>query len=308
MSGPPSRWDRVVAAVVRRLLLLGWRVGPALPAGVAPVVAGVGSRLAVLRLSRRLDTLRVNLQVATGRPVERALLRAAVASYLRMFLEVFLLPGWPRERVVGRVHADGEAPLRAAMAAGGAVVALPHSGNWDLAGAWACLTGMPVTTVAEELGQREFAAFSRFRRALGMEVIGHRDPQTLPLLVDAVGRGRVVCLIADRDLAGSGLPVGWPVPGRGEPVPVTFPAGPALVARRSGVPLFPAVCRYERDGMRIVIGPPIAPEAGREGLVAMTQRVATFFADQIRASPQDWHMLQPFFPSALPAAPATATG
>ena len=39
--------------------------------------------------------------------------------------------------------------MRAAYASTGAVIALPHSGNWDLAGAYAELTGMPVTTVAE---------------------------------------------------------------------------------------------------------------------------------------------------------------
>ena len=54
----------------------------------------------------------------------------------------------------------------------GAIIALPHMANWDLAGAWACLTGMPVSTVAERL--RPEALFDRFvayREALGMEVI-----------------------------------------------------------------------------------------------------------------------------------------
>ena len=91
--------------------------------------------------------------------------------------------------------------MRNAYAGAGAVVALPHSGNWDLAGAWACLTGMPVTTVAEQLADAEYAAFVAFREGLGMEVLSHRDPGALAALVDAIHRRRVVCLLADRDLS-----------------------------------------------------------------------------------------------------------
>ena len=77
------------------------------------------------------------------------------------------------------------------------MVALPHSGNWDLAGAWACRTGFPVTTVAERLGDAEFAAFTEFRTRLGMEVLAHGDPGPSTDLIAAVGRRRVVCLLAD---------------------------------------------------------------------------------------------------------------
>ncbi len=112
--------------------------------------------------------------------------------------------------------------FRATMAATGAVVALPHSGNWDLAGAWACVTRLPVTTVAEALPNGDFESFLRFRERLGMEVLSHRDPGALIKLIGAVRRGRLVCLLADRDLAGRGLPVRW----RGHPI--TMPAGPGI--------------------------------------------------------------------------------
>jgi hypothetical protein len=79
----------------------------------------------------------------------------------------------------------------ASLATTGAVVALPHSGNWDLAGAWACLTGMPVSTVAERLKPAEFAAFLHFREGLGMEVLAHDDRGALPRLANAVGEGRL---------------------------------------------------------------------------------------------------------------------
>ena len=76
-----------------------------------------------------------------------------------------------------------------------------------------------------------------------------------------------------------------------------MPAGPALVARRSGAALIPAVCRYVGPDMHITLGPVIEAESGRSGLTAMTQQVADFFAEQIARQPEDWHMLQPFFPA-----------
>jgi phosphatidylinositol dimannoside acyltransferase len=108
----------------------------------------------------------------------------------------------------------------------------------------------------------------------------------------AVNRGRVICLIADRDLNSAGLQVRW------RDVPITMPAGPALVARRSGAALIPAVCRYVGPDMHITLGPTIGALPDRSGLVEMTQLVTDFFAEQIASQPEDWHMLQPFFPTA----------
>jgi KDO2-lipid IV(A) lauroyltransferase len=93
-----------------------------------------------------------------------------------------------------------------------------------------------------------------------------------------------------------------------------MPAGPALVARRTGAALFPLVCRFTPDGLHLDIGPRIAHRPGRDGLVAMIQDVADYFADRIRTAPQDWHMMQPFFDPPdgarrpTPATPLEQTG
>jgi KDO2-lipid IV(A) lauroyltransferase len=236
-----------------------------------------------------VQTLRANLSAATGTTASPALVRAGLASYLRNFYEVLALPGWPPSRVLDVVSTTGEETLREAFATRGAVVALPHSANWDLAGAWACRTGMPVTTVAEQLGDPEFRAFVAFRESLGMAVLSHTDPATLPALIEAARRRRLVCLVADRDLAGTGVPVSW----AGHRI--TMPGGPALVARRSGAALIPAVCSYTATGMHISFGAAIEERPGRTGLAAMTQDVADFFAAEIARHPEDWHMMQPFF-------------
>ena len=167
---------------------------------------------------------------------------------------------WSETEIRCRVTAVNEAAVREAHAGPGAIVALPHSGNWDLAGAWACVTGMPVTTVAEQLPDREFADFVAFREGLGLQVLSHRDPGVLAALVEAIQRRRVVCLLADRDLTGTGVPVAW----RG--LPITMPAGPAILARRTGATLLPAVCQFTERGMVIIIGDRIMPRPGTRWL------------------------------------------
>lgn len=281
-------------AVVRTAWRWGWRLGPHLPPAAHRAVVALGSRLAMLRPGRHLRTLQHNLSIAAGAPASPDLVRAAVASYLRTVLETLTLGRWSRAELRTRVRVVGEDRLRAAHRTRGVVVALPHSGNWDLAGAWACSTGLPVTSVAERLDDAEFTAFLALRESLGMQIHSHRDPGLVATLVRAVRDGRVVCLLADRDLTGgSGVPVRWN--GR----PITAPVGPALVARLSGAALLPGVCRYTgragSGGMVITLGEEVAHRPGRDGLVAMTQDVIDQFAEQIARAPQDWHVMQPFF-------------
>jgi phosphatidylinositol dimannoside acyltransferase len=285
----PTRRNLLRNWLLRRIYRLGWRVAARLPDWLISLIISAASRVALWHNGPHVRTLRGNLSQATGAPAGNDLMRAALSSYLRSLYEVLALPTWSEAEIRQRMSVVNEPAVREAHAGSGAVVALPHSGNWDLAGAWACVTGMPVTTVAEQLPDPEFADFVAFRERLGMQVLSHRDPEVLAKLCEAIHQRRVVCLLADRDLTGTGLPVTW----RGQPI--TMPAGPAIVARRTGAALLPAVCQFTNRGMAIVIGDRIAPRPGRDGLVAMMQEIADFFADTIAKQPADWHMMQPFF-------------
>lgn len=283
----------------RQLVRLGRRFGPRLGVGTQRTMINLGASAATALGGRHLDTFAQNLAIVTGATPDRQLIHQGVASYLRNWAESLAMSGWNTEQIVSRVRVVGEDRLRSAAASRGAVVALPHSGNWDLAGAWACSTGLPVTSVAEELDEVEFADFLAFRRGLGMEIHGHREPGLVRTLVGAIRRQRVVCLLADRDLTGG---AGVPVTFAGQPV--TAPAGPALVARMSGAALFPGVCHYTgrpgTGGMVITLGEEVDHRSGVEGLQQMTQQVMDHFTARIAEHPQDWHMMQPFF-GAVPA-------
>lgn len=282
-------------AVNRRLFTLLGRIAPRLPHRALLVLSRVGGAAAGSLPGTHARRFEINVGTTLGLPAAdgfpKSLTRAGIASWVRNYLEVLALGGWSRQRILRRVstNAPGEQVVRRALADTGAVVALPHLGNWDLAGAWACLTKMPVSTVAERLGDAEFAAYTRIRERLGMRVFAHDDPVAVPELIAAARQHRLVCLMADRDLVGSGVPVTW----AGKQV--TVPAGPAMVARRSGATLFAAATHFTDEGLAIVFSDPIPTLPGREGLVQMMQQVTDFFVDQVRRHPQDWHLMQPFF-------------
>jgi KDO2-lipid IV(A) lauroyltransferase len=254
-------------------------------------------RAAYRRNARPVERLRANLRRVVGAasgPELEALTRAGMRSYLRYWHEVFRLPAMSRDRILGRMFVHDEYLLRDAWSAGrGMILALPHMGNWDHAGAWLVHTGVPFTTVAERLRPEAlYDRFVAFRESLGMEVLpltGSRRPP-FHLLRDRLAAGGCLCLLADRDLTTSGVEVDF----FGEPA--RMPAGPAALALDTGAALLPVTLWYpDRYRWEARIHPRIVPPAdgGRQERVrAMTQQLADAFASDIRRWPQDWHMFQ----------------
>jgi lauroyl/myristoyl acyltransferase len=272
-----------------------WSITSAVPEEVTARLLAQVADVVWRRHGRGVRQLEANLRraVPTASDQElRALSRRALASYFRYWHEVFRVPSWPAQRIVSSVTTEGEERLREALAEGrGVVVALPHMANWDHAGAWACLTGMPVTTVAERLRPESlFNRFVGYRERLGMQVLpltGGTSPGGA--LREALRLGRVVCLVADRNFGRSGVPVQL----LGEPA--VLPAGPAVLARVTQAPLFAVTLSYDGPALTLHIGEPVAARSGPDGLTAMMQEVADVFSAGIRRWPADWHMLQPVF-------------
>jgi KDO2-lipid IV(A) lauroyltransferase len=283
---------------MRDVYRVGWAAGPYILRS-RRFREGLGS--AAVRFGRTYvaghrEQWRENVTLATGRPPTDAEMDLAVRSWTRNFTESFVMPSWDVERIVSTVTSDseGERKLREAMATRGAVVALPHVGSWDHAGAWACATGMPVATVAEEFGEAEFKAFKRYREKLGMRIYSHRDPTVLTSLTRDLAEGYLVCLVADRVFDSKGIPVVWPDGGAGRPA--LAPVGPSLLARRTGAQLVGIAGRYTPKGIHLAFSEPVAHRTGVEGLRAMSQDLTNFFAAEVALNPSDWHVFVPFFP------------
>ncbi len=262
----------------------GWGLVKALPEPVAVALFDAGADLAWRRGGRSVDRLAANLaRVAPGQD----LVRDALRSYARYWREVFRLPVTPSEQVVAGMRTTGEPAFRAALASGrGVVLALPHSGNWDHAGAWCGATGAPFTTVAERLRPASlFDRFVTFRESLGMEVLpltgGDRPPAEV--LQERLEAGGMLCLLADRDLSARGVEVQF------FGAATRMPAGPAALALRTGAALVPVTLAFGGPGEWLCT---FHPEVAHTDVAAMTQQVADAFARGIAEHPADWHMLQ----------------
>jgi KDO2-lipid IV(A) lauroyltransferase len=270
----------------------GWLAVRSVPEFAARNIFDAGARYAAR--DGGPDQLRKNLARVVGVPpaeVPDALMRASLASYGRYWREAFRLPTMDHRVLARQIDETfrGADNLDAALAAGrGAVLALPHSGNWDMAGVWLAQTRGTFTTVAERLKPESlYRRFIEYRESLGFEVLplsgGDRPP--FEVLCERLRANRAVCLMAERDLTRTGVEVDF----FGEPT--RMPAGPAKLAIETGAALLPAHCWNEENGWPVWIQPPLDCSSG--DVKTITQLLADQFTTNIATHPEDWHMLQP---------------
>lgn len=219
----------------------------------------------------------------------RNLSQAGMRSYLRYWCDTFRSPDWDSHRIQSTVTVnDVELLLEPVRSKRGVVVALPHAGNWDHAGSFFCSQGIPLVTVVERLKpERLFRKFLEYRQAIGMEALP-LDGRVMGTLASRLREGKLVALVADRDLSRSGIDVNF-FDGTAR-----MPAGPALLAIRTGADLITAYVSYTPNGIHIDFRKvEIASGASESEQVAKTvQLCADNFASGIQQHPEDWHMLQ----------------
>jgi KDO2-lipid IV(A) lauroyltransferase len=276
----------------------GWGAVKAIPEPVSSRAFAAGADRATRRGGPKVAQLRKNLRRVVGPDWSAAeldyLVGQAMRSYARYWLETFRLPKMDRAAVAAKADEQtyGTEYLDAAVQAGrGFILALPHTGNYDVAGLWLIERyGRGFTTVAERLRPASlFDRFVAYRESIGMEVValsGGEQPPTA-VLTERLRSGGGVCLVADRDLSRTGIEVDL----FGEPA--RLPAGPALLAATTGAALLPVGLWYTADGWGQRIMPPIELSPGRlrDRVGVATQQLADAFGELIAAHPADWHML-----------------
>lgn len=270
----------------------GWRVVRALPEKFSYRAFDLIGRFALARNGSSIKRLRSNLtRVCPGKGNDEMdqLMKEAISSYMRYWCDTFRSPDWSRERISQTVTVVREELLTGPMKNGtGVVVALPHAGNWDHAGSYFCAMGFPLVTVAERLKPEAlFNKFLEYRQNIGMEVLA-LDSRSMATLLKRAREGALIALVADRDLSKSGVDVNF------FGYPARMPAGPALLAVRTGIPLITAFVSYNSKGIHIEFNSIEIPSTGSENekISVVVQRCADSFAKGISSSPQDWHMLQ----------------
>jgi KDO2-lipid IV(A) lauroyltransferase len=278
------------AALVAKYLPGPVAAGLASAIGLASAQAMRQRRAVVARNLTRIDpTLR-------GVRLERKI-RATFDSYARYWVESFRLPYLSAAEVDAGWSVQGYGQIPIALREGrGAILALPHLGGWEWAGRWMVDRGHPLTVVVEPIEPPElFDFFVDFRRSLGMNIVS-LGPGSAAAITKALSDNHVVCLVCDRDIHGGGVEVEF----FGERT--TLPAGPAMLALRTGAPVFPTGVYFtnRRNGHLGDVRPalPIGRSGRlREDIERTTQALTCELESLIRRAPEQWHMMQPNWPA-----------
>jgi len=266
---------------------------------LAPGVAGLvalrpgDQRAMVERHQRRVDP------GLGGAELQRRV-REVFRSYGRYYGESFRLPTISAEELDRGLTLEGFEHVEESLARGvGPLLVLPHLGSWEWCAYWLTrVRKVPVTAVVERVEPPAlFDWFVEFRERIGMEIVP-LGPDAGRSIVKAIKQAHVIALLCDRDIGGGGTEVTF----FGETT--TLPAGPAVLALRTGAPLIPTGV-YDQGGghHHAILRPPIPAErrgSFRDDVARITQAMAYDLEGLIRRAPEQWHLLQPNWPSDRP--------
>ena len=273
-----------------------WRAVRIIPEKAAYALFNSLAILAYKRNGKRVARLRSNYQAVTAEfdsaSIEPLVLEG-LKSAMRYWCDTFRISDWSKERVLTTVETQNEEFLLKPIEHGrGLIVALPHAGNWDHAGAYFCSRGVRVNTVAEHLKpERLFKKFLQHREAMGMQVLD-LNSGVFSELEKLIEKGELVALVADRDLSKSGINVDF----FGKTA--RMPAGPALLAYKTKADLITAYVSYTQVGIKIKFTPPVPVNYQAEQkseVKRVTQLLADQFERDISESLTSWHMQQRIF-------------
>jgi phosphatidylinositol dimannoside acyltransferase len=282
-----------------------YAIAQVLPSSVidvlAPGVAGLAAlrpgdqRAMVERHQRRVDP------GLGGAELQRRV-REVFRSYGRYYGESFRLPTIGAEELDRGLTREGFEHVEESLARGvGPLLVLPHLGSWEWCAYWLTrVRKVPVTAVVERVEPPAlFDWFVEFRERIGMEIVP-LGPDAGRSIVKAIKQAHVIALLCDRDIAGGGTEVTF----FGETT--TLPSGPSVLALRTGAPLIPTGV-YDQGGghHHAILRPPIPAErlgSFRDDVARITQAMADELEVLIRRAPEQWHLLQPNWPSDRPGA------
>jgi KDO2-lipid IV(A) lauroyltransferase len=256
-----------------------------------------GGKLWYARSSDRIPLLTSHMRrvlgpEATDESVDTAV-RGMFRSYGRYWAETFWFRPRRKTAIARRVEHVNFEPIYAAQRAGrGIVFAVPHLGNWEIAGIVANEIGSPIMAVAEDLSNQHITKwFVNLRAEFDIEIVLTTDPRLRSKLIRRLKDGGAIALLADRDVTGGGIEVNF------FGAPASIPVGPIVFTELTGASLIPVAAYFQEGaGHRIVVlDEVVLPDAGNrsERVTAGAQLLVRSLEQLIVAAPSQWHLFQP---------------
>ena len=199
-------------------------------------------------------------------------------------IEILRIPRLTPERIKRMSVVHDEGGVAEHMRSGrGAILAVPHMGNWDLAGIAAQSYGVPILFMARrQKNPLTDAYLNRMRSSTGVETIMN-DASAIRLALRRLAAGKVLAMLPDVRAKRQSLDIVF-LGGR-----ANMGRGMAVFARDAQVPVFP--CCVWREGWtrhHFQSLPPIWPQPGADPDAEdrrLTQAVMAQLDAVIRAHP-----------------------
>lgn len=168
----------------------------------------------------------------------------------------------------------------------GLILALPHMGNWDLAGSCCYLSGLPIFSVAgKQRNVRMNDLINRLRAGHGMEIL-ERGSGTIRQILSRIRSGQIFAILPDtRSFTPDIL-----VPFLGDVA--NLARGMASFSYSANAPVVPLVIRRQGWSRFMIemfdeIHPDLAAKKSAE-CVRITREVAGIIDAAIRETPEQW--------------------
>jgi len=269
-----------------------------LPPRLAAGLMGTGAQLAYLAWPAKRQSVNANFGHVLGLPPDdpkvRRLALRAYRVYGRFLADIMRLPRMSPDEAASMIPSaqldDVERIWRGSR--GGLIFVLGHVGNTDMLVAAVGGRGWPVSGVADDSAYPQlFEDFRRVRETLGVRVIAWRN---LREIYAVLRRGEMLGLVIDWGYRPDGIPVrlfdAW----------TTLPAGPAMLAARTGSLILPVTTRRAGKGFEVSWADPIEVRSSEPAeILRVTQAMADALAATIAATPEQWYSFKPNWPATV---------
>lgn len=290
-GGPPRVVERAAVAGYR---MAEWTLGhlPARPAWTAGGWITQASYLAWPTKRRWVDANFAHvLRSDPSDPRVRRLALAAYRNYARYLVELMRLESLSPDQAALQLDPHGLETFEAIRAdSKGLIFIAGHIGNNEAVAAGFARQGWPVSVVADDSSFPElFEHLRRRREAWGIRLIPWRN---LREVFGVLRRGEMLGLLVDWGYRPDGIPVrlfdAW----------TTLPAGPAVLAGKTGAKILPVVVRRHDDGRFFVTHdePITVPSTDPRAVAEATQRIAAWLERTIEVAPEQWYSFKPLWP------------
>ena len=296
---PPRQRSLLVKLQERPLLLLyraaEWLLTH-LPAAVGIALLQAAYSIAYHAWPPKARIMRANLAHVLGLPTDdprtATAARRAYRTYGRYVAELLRMPSQPEAEIAELIDEHQlESFLATFDASHGLIVPSAHLGNGEAVVAGFSHLGLPANVLADDSTQGELFDYLTAQRAQwGVRMIPWRN---LREVYRVLAKGEILGLTVDWGYRPGDVPVRlfgqW----------TTLPAGPAMLAARTGALIVPVFSYRQTSGRYFVFHTdPIRVEGhGKAEIQRVTQRIADALESALARAPEQWYSFQQVWPA-----------